>query len=50
MGLTEQSVFPEIDPAKSEFQQGMNITLVTTAKNNEEAKKMLSLFGMPFKT
>ncbi len=49
MGLAEQSVFPEIDVGKIEFQQGMNINLVTTAKSNEEAKKMLSLFGMPFK-
>jgi large subunit ribosomal protein L5 len=49
MGLTEQSVFPEINPAQMEFQQGMNITLVTTANTDEEAMKMLSLFGMPFK-
>jgi len=49
MGLTEQSVFPEINPAKIESQQGMNITFVTTAKTNDEAKKMLALFGMPFK-
>ena len=49
MGLTEQSVFPEINPAQIEFQQGMNITFVTTAKTNEEGRKMLSLFGMPFK-
>ncbi|MFC1737694.1 50S ribosomal protein L5 [Planctomycetota bacterium] len=49
LGLTEQSVFPEIDPAKIEFQQGMNITFVTTADSNAEAKKMLSLFGMPFR-
>ena len=49
MGLGEQSVFPEIDVAKIEFQQGMNINLVTTAKTNIEAEKMLSLFGMPFK-
>jgi large subunit ribosomal protein L5 len=50
LGLTEQGVFPEINPAKMEFQQGMNITLVTTANTDEEARKMLSLFGMPFKT
>ena len=49
MGLGEQSVFPEIDVSKIEFQQGMNINLVTTAKTNVEAEKMLSLFGMPFK-
>ena len=49
MGLTEQSVFPEIDTAKMEFQQGMNITFVTTARTDDEARKMLELFGMPFK-
>ena len=49
MGLSEQSVFPEINTAKMEFQQGMNITFVTTAKTNEEARKLLELFGMPFK-
>lgn len=50
MGLAEQTVFPEINPAKVEFQQGMNITFVTTAKTDQEAKKLLSLFGMPFKS
>jgi large subunit ribosomal protein L5 len=49
MGLSEQSVFPEINLAKMEFQQGMNITFVTTAKTNDEARKLLELFGMPFK-
>jgi large subunit ribosomal protein L5 len=49
MGLAEQSVFPEINPAKIEFQQGMNITFVTTANTNEEGRKLLQLFGMPFK-
>ena len=49
MGLSEQSVFPEINPGQVEFQQGMNITFVTTAKTDQEARKMLSLFGMPFK-
>ncbi len=49
MGLAEQSVFPEINVAKMEFQQGMNITFVTTAQTNDEARKLLELFGMPFK-
>ncbi|MFC1633619.1 50S ribosomal protein L5 [Planctomycetota bacterium] len=49
MGLAEQSVFPEINAAKVEFQQGMNITFVTTANTDEEARKMLELFGMPFR-
>jgi len=49
MGLSEQTVFPEIDTAKVEFQQGMNITFVTTARTDEEARRLLALFGMPFK-
>lgn len=49
MGLAEQSVFPEINPAQIEFQQGMNITFVTTAQTDEEARAMLSFFGMPFR-
>ena len=49
MGLAEQSVFPEINAAKVEFQQGMNISFVTTAKIDAEARRMLSLFGMPFR-
>ena len=50
MGLAEQSVFPEINPAKVEFQQGMNITFTTTARTDEEARGMLALFGMPFRS
>jgi large subunit ribosomal protein L5 len=50
MGLDEQSVFPEIDPARIETQQGMNITFVTTAASDDEAREMLRLFGMPFKS
>lgn len=49
MGLTEQSVFPEIDPAKIQFTQGLNISFVTTAGTKEEAYEMLKLFGMPFR-
>ena len=49
MGLSEQSVFPEINVAKIEFQQGMNVTFVTTAKTDQEARKLLQLFGMPFR-
>jgi len=49
MGFNEQSVFPEIDPGKVDNQQGMNITFVTSARSDDEARKMLSLFGMPFK-
>lgn len=50
MGLTEQTVFPEIDPDKISGQQGMNITMVSTAKTDEEARQMLKLFGMPFRS
>jgi large subunit ribosomal protein L5 len=49
MGLAEQSVFPEIDSAKMENQQGLNITFVTTAKTDQEARQMLGLLGMPFR-
>ena len=48
MGLDEQSVFPEIDPGRIDTTQGMNITFVTTAENNEGGLAMLTLFGMPF--
>jgi len=49
MGLNEQGVFPEINPAQIEVQQGMNITFVTTARTDDEARAMLTLFGMPFR-
>jgi large subunit ribosomal protein L5 len=49
MGLSEQSVFPEIPADKIQFQQGMNITMVTTAKKNEHAYKLLEKMGMPFR-
>ena len=49
MGLAEQTTFPEIDSAQVQWQQGMNITFITTAKTNDEAREMLSLFGMPFR-
>ena len=48
MGLDEQSVFPEIDPGRIDTTQGMNITFVTTAVDNEGGLAMLRLFGMPF--
>jgi large subunit ribosomal protein L5 len=50
MGVDEQSVFPEIDPAKIEHQQGMNITFVTNAKTNDRGRELLRMFGMPFKS
>jgi large subunit ribosomal protein L5 len=50
MGLDEQSAFPEIDPARIEVTQGMNITFVTSAKTDDEGREMLRLFGMPFRS
>lgn len=49
MGLAEQSVFPEVDPTKVTFTQGMNIAMQTTAKTDEEARELLTLMGMPFR-
>src|SRR5271156_863365 len=49
IGLTEQMVFPEIDPDKVNFSQGMDITFVTNTKNDDEARELLRLFGMPFR-
>jgi len=48
LGLREQLVFPEIDYDKIKKIQGMNITIVTTAKTDEEARALLRLLGMPF--
>ena len=49
MGLTEQTVFPEVDADKVEFQQGMNITMCTTARNDRESRQLLTLMGLPFR-
>ena len=49
MGLTEQMVFPEIDPDKVTFSQGMDITFVTNTKSDEEARELLRSFGLPFR-
>ena len=49
MGLTEQTVFPEIDPDKVMRQQGMNITMVTSARNDADGRRLLSMLGMPFR-
>ena len=49
MGLVEQSVFPEVDPATVTFTQGMNLAIQTTAETDEEARALLTLFGMPFR-
>ncbi len=49
LGITEQIIFPEIDYDKIDKIRGMNITIVTTAKTDEEAFELLQAFGMPFK-
>ena len=49
LGLSEQVVFPEIDADKVKNIQGMNIAIVTSAENDEEARLLLKEFGMPFK-
>jgi large subunit ribosomal protein L5 len=49
MGLTEQSVFPEIDPDKVTFVQGMDVTFVTNVDSDDEARELLRAFGMPFR-
>jgi large subunit ribosomal protein L5 len=49
-GFTEQTVFPEVDAAAVTFQQGMNITMVTTARNPDEGRELLRQFGFPFRT
>ena len=49
LGLTEQLVFPELNPDKFTRPQGMNITIVTTANTNDEARDLLEKLGMPFK-
>ena len=48
-GLTEQTIFPEIDIDKVDKTQGMNITINTSARTDEEAKELLLLFGFPFR-
>lgn len=48
MGITEHSIFPEIDTDKIDQLHGMNITFVTTADTDEQAYKLLKSFGMPF--
>ena len=50
LGLAEQSIFPEIDPDKVTFTQGMDVTFVTSTSNDDEARELLRAFGMPFRT
>ena len=49
LGIKEQLIFPEIKYDDVDFIHGMDITIVTTAKTDEEAKAFLDLMGMPFK-
>lgn len=49
LGLREQLVFPEIDYDKIDKLRGMEITIVTTAKTDQEGRRLLALLGMPFK-
>ena len=49
LGLRDQLLFPEIDYMKVDKARGMNVSVVTTAKTDEEARKLLQLIGMPFR-
>ncbi|MDB5300639.1 MAG: ribosomal protein, partial [Phycisphaerales bacterium] len=49
-GFTEQTVFPEVDSAAVTFPQGMNITMVTSARSVDEGRELLRAFGFPFRT
>jgi len=48
IGVSDQTIFPEIDLDKIKRQQGMDITIVTSAPTNDEARDLLKLMGMPF--
>ncbi len=47
-GIKEQLIFPEVDYDKLDKVRGMNITVVTSAKSDEEARELLKMFGIPF--
>ena len=49
LGLRDQLLFPEIDYMKVDKARGMNVSVVTTAKTDEEARKLLQFMGMPFR-
>ncbi len=49
LGLRDQLIFPEIDYAKVDKKKGMNITIVTTARSDDEARALLKHMGMPFR-
>jgi large subunit ribosomal protein L5 len=50
LGLRDQILFPEIDYMKVDKSRGMNVSVVTTAKTDEEARKLLQLIGLPFRS
>jgi len=50
LGLRDQLLFPEIDYMKVDKARGMNVSVVTSARTDEEARKLLQLMGMPFRT
>ena len=50
LGLRDQLLFPEIDYMKVDKARGMNVSMVTTARTDEEARRLLQLLGMPFRT
>lgn len=49
LGLKEQALFPEITYEEVDLVKGMNVSIITTANTDEEARELLRLFGMPFK-
>jgi large subunit ribosomal protein L5 len=49
LGMRDQLIFPEVDYARVEKLKGMNVTIVTTAKDDNEARALLRQFGMPFR-
>jgi large subunit ribosomal protein L5 len=49
LGLRDQLIFPEIDYAKVDKLKGMNVTIVTTARDDNQARALLKHFGMPFR-
>jgi len=48
IGIKEESIFPEVDRSHTHVDHGMDITIVTTAPTNEQARELLALLGMPF--
>jgi large subunit ribosomal protein L5 len=49
LGLHDQLIFPEIDYSKVDKMKGMNVTIVTTAKDDDQARSLLKAMGMPFR-